>query len=59
MDAHSVRGVIGRAQTAGHRLIIAMWEFVTSQDGVAFIVGPRGTPSLQHGVVGSPSEHCG
>jgi len=39
-----VRGVFGRAQTAGHRLIIAMWELVTCQDGVAFIVGPRVHP---------------
>jgi hypothetical protein len=39
-----VPGVFGRAQTAGHRLIIAMWEFVTCQDGVAFIVGPRVHP---------------
>lgn len=44
VDALPLRGVFGRAQTAGHRLISAMWELVTCQDGVAFIVGPRVHP---------------
>jgi hypothetical protein len=44
VDALPVRSVFGRASTAGHRLIIAMWELMTGQDGVAFIVGPRVHP---------------
>jgi hypothetical protein len=44
VDALPVRGVLGRAPTAGHKLIIAMWELVTSQGGVAFIVGPHAEP---------------